>query len=411
MFVAQKKKSVFKCSASNKHKTQTMSEPLAIPVTLQSTGTARRWAITTLNSARDKRDANKIKASEEMEKSRLPGFSPLHGPLNVTGTLPRRRRRHLTGSSATATSTTATPQHTARWRKAHPWIPNEKVTIIDPSRVWECPRRHAAPKGVPIWQTAQLRTRLLEPNDPLPVHTNRNKLMSDLHKTKCHAHPSYDLDGDGVVSIDDYKLAKDMDTDGSGHIDEEETRLGRIKLARNFFEMKNQVTSRYHRKDWREMDKQSAALVKEKHFGRSLKKLQKQLTIGQQRGGRDVIDSLTNSHFDHPSARYGSGATSMARSQSISGMKALRKRNFIRDAQSSCEPGSWMFQPEVRYGRQSLITDMKLANRTALNGDVLRKWGEDKKQNAQQNLGSSRGSNISSSRGSNTARKHLFGAG
>jgi hypothetical protein len=35
-------------------------------------------------------------------------------------------------------------------------------------------------------------------------------LLKDL-KPNHRAHPSYDLDGDGVVSITDYKLAKDMD--------------------------------------------------------------------------------------------------------------------------------------------------------------------------------------------------------
>ena len=40
------------------------------------------------------------------------------------------------------------------------------------------------------------------------------------------------------MSITDYKLAKDMDIDGIEHIDELETRLGRTKLARNFYETK-----------------------------------------------------------------------------------------------------------------------------------------------------------------------------
>ena len=379
-----------------------MSDPLAIPTTLQSTGTARRWAKNTLLSRADKRDANKIKVSEEQEQSRLPGYSPLHGPLNITGTLPRRRRRHLTGSA-----TPKGPGPTARWKAAHPWVPCEPKEVIDSSRVWECPRRHAAPKGVPVWKTAQLRTRLMEPGDPLPKHKTRQQLYIDLHKTKCHAHPSYDLDGDGVVSITDYKLAKDMDTDGSGHIDEEETRLGRIKLARDFFEIKNTVTSRYHRKTWREMEKRSSNLVRDKNFGKSLLKLQKKLVIRQARGGRDVIDSLTNSVFDHPSARYGPGASTMARSQSMDEMKQTRRKNFIRDAQSACLQNSFFFQPEVRYGRQSLITDMKLANRTNLNGDVLRQFGNERSKKLSQ---TDTRTSSNSTRGSSTARNHLFGA-
>ena len=40
------------------------------------------------------------------------------------------------------------------------------------------------------------------------------------------------------MSITDYKLAKDMDTDGSGHIDEEEKWIGRTRLARDFSKRK-----------------------------------------------------------------------------------------------------------------------------------------------------------------------------
>ena len=82
-----------------------------------------------------------------------------------------------------------------------------------------------------------------------------NSVLPSPVQKKCIAHLSFDLDGNGVVSITDYKLAKDMDTDGSGHIDDEETCLGRTRLARNFYETKNQVTSRFHRRDWQEMEK------------------------------------------------------------------------------------------------------------------------------------------------------------
>ena len=349
-----------------------MSVPLAIPPTLQSTGTARRWAANMLGSARNKRASKKLTSDDEKELRHLPGQSPLHGPVHIAGTLPRRRRKHMTGA-ATPQGEGGGPGLTARWKAAHPWVPNEKMEIIDSSRVWECPRRHAAPKGLPIWKTAQLRTRLMEPGDPLPRHKTRKALLHDLHKG-FHAHSSYDLDGDGVVSITDYKLAKDMDTDGSGHIDGEETRLGRIKLARNFFELKNVVTSQYHRCNWKELDHKASDLVKDKNFGRSLRKLKQNLVKRQARGGRDVIDSLTSPGPELTSARYGLGSTQMIKSKSIAVMKRKRKEDFIRDAKASCFPDSFFFQPEVRYGRQSLLTDMKLVNHVHLNGDVLREF-------------------------------------
>ena len=371
-----------------------MSQPLAIPSTLQSTGTSRRWAKNLINSARNKRASKHITADHEKELRHLPGQSPLHGPVNITGTLPRRSRRHLTGS--------ATPKNTgrtARWKASHPWIPNEKIEIIDSGRVWERPRRHAAPKGVPVWQTAQLRTRLMEPGDPLPRHKTREALLHDLLPNR-KAHPSYDLDGDGVVSITDYKLAKDMDTDGSGHIDDEETRLGRIKLARNFFELKNSVTSRYHRRSWKDMERKAAELVQDKHFGNSLRRLKQNLVKRQARGGRDVIDSLMEKKFDMPSARFGPGTTQIIGSKNIAEMKRRRKNDFIHDAKASCKADSFFFKPEVRYGRQSLLTDMKIVNHAHLNGDVLRDFGFQKTENTTTKTGSN----------SNTARKHLFGA-
>jgi hypothetical protein len=372
-----------------------MAEPLAIPTTLQSTGTSRRWAQHLIQSARDKKSAHQCQVDTEKELRHLPGFSPLHGPVNIVGTLPRRRRRHLTGS-ATPTPRTG---RTQRWKKAHPWVPHEKVEIIDSGRVWECPRRHAAPKGVPVWKTAQLRTRLMEPGDPLPRHKTRPALLKDL-KPNHKAHPSYDLDGDGVVSITDYKLAKDMDTDGSGHIDNEETRLGRIKLARNFFELKNSVTSRYHRRGWQEMEKRAGLLVEDKNFGNSLRTLKQNLCIRQARGGRDVIDSLADKHQEQPSARFGPGCTQMRRSNSIAVMKRRRTNDFIEEAKAACYPDSWLFQPEVRYGRQSLLTDMKLVNHVHLNGDKLRAFQATRLKGPDHG-----GSGVA-----NTARRHLFGA-
>ena len=104
-----------------------MSNPLAIPKTLSSTGTARRWAKNTLLSVRDKRESNKPVAADETELRRLPGTHPSHGPINVSGTLPRRKRRHLTGNATPLNQ----PGPTSRWNAAHPWVPNEKKEIID----------------------------------------------------------------------------------------------------------------------------------------------------------------------------------------------------------------------------------------------------------------------------------------
>lgn len=48
-------------------------------------------------------------------------------------------------------------------------------------------------------------------------------------------HPSYDLDGDGYVSQEDYRLAKRFDFDGNGVLDPEERKIGQRVLAEEFF--------------------------------------------------------------------------------------------------------------------------------------------------------------------------------
>jgi len=48
-------------------------------------------------------------------------------------------------------------------------------------------------------------------------------------------HPSYDLDQDGYVSQDDYRLAKRFDLDGNGVLDPDERAIGKRVLADEFF--------------------------------------------------------------------------------------------------------------------------------------------------------------------------------
>lgn len=48
-------------------------------------------------------------------------------------------------------------------------------------------------------------------------------------------HPSYDLDGDGYVSQEDYRLAKRFDFDGNGVLDPDERKIGQRVLAEEFF--------------------------------------------------------------------------------------------------------------------------------------------------------------------------------
>jgi hypothetical protein len=49
-------------------------------------------------------------------------------------------------------------------------------------------------------------------------------------------HPSYDIDGDGWVSQEDYRLAKRFDFDGNGVIDPDERMIAKHVIANEFFD-------------------------------------------------------------------------------------------------------------------------------------------------------------------------------
>lgn len=58
-------------------------------------------------------------------------------------------------------------------------------------------------------------------------------------------HPSYDLDGDGYVSQEDYRLAKRFDFDGNGVLDPEERKIGQRVLAEEFFRRNNHQVEKF----------------------------------------------------------------------------------------------------------------------------------------------------------------------
>lgn len=86
-----------------------------------------------------------------------------------------------------------------------------------------------------------LRSLLLDPDCNNIPHS---KTHSDLRKSMRRVnmpHISYDIDGDGIVSQEDYFLAKRFDLDGNGVLDSDEREVGRFIMAQEFF--------RQHRED------------------------------------------------------------------------------------------------------------------------------------------------------------------
>lgn len=80
-----------------------------------------------------------------------------------------------------------------------------------------------------------LRSVLLDPDiNNFPKARTASELRLNIRKSGV-PHPSYDLDGDGYVSQEDYRLAKRFDFDGNGVLDPEERKIGQKVLAEEFF--------------------------------------------------------------------------------------------------------------------------------------------------------------------------------
>ncbi|CAM9978369.1 unnamed protein product, partial [Pylaiella littoralis] len=67
-------------------------------------------------------------------------------------------------------------------------------------------------------------------------HVGTQSDFRALIKAQNIPHPSYDIDGDGVVSQEDYALAKRFDINGDGILDEAEKVVGRRIMAEMFLE-------------------------------------------------------------------------------------------------------------------------------------------------------------------------------
>jgi hypothetical protein len=66
-------------------------------------------------------------------------------------------------------------------------------------------------------------------------HRSHTALM-EAQRQRNVPHPSFDIDGDGIVSIADYNLAKKFDADGNGIIDNEEMEAGKKIIAKELWE-------------------------------------------------------------------------------------------------------------------------------------------------------------------------------
>ena len=276
----------------------------------------------------------------------------------------RSARKHSTGKSNLNASTSIERQNrTLKWRKGRNWIPSEPVRIIDTERKWIKPERDT---------TAPLRTMLMDKNNPLPPHKTRQGLLKS-YAALNRAHSSYDLDGDGIVSVADYKIARDMDTDNSGIIDEEEHNIGREHAARKFYEEANEYTQR--NKLTYDQIKEKAhklATLEEKQFGRQYQKLKRALWVKESRGGMNVIKCL-NFKGTKPNERFSSqkfvdSSIKSARTQkirkcaTITELRKARKQDFIDTEEKKrlavTHLDRYRFPTGRRFGKQGFLENL-----------------------------------------------------
>lgn len=85
-------------------------------------------------------------------------------------------------------------------------------------------------------QTAPLRTLYMDDAVNTQLKQRSWAGLVEAQRRRNVPHPSFDIDGDGIVSIADYKLAKKFDADGNGIIDNEEMEAGKKIIAKELWE-------------------------------------------------------------------------------------------------------------------------------------------------------------------------------
>lgn len=153
--------------------------------------------------------------------------------------------------------------------------------------------------------SAPLRSVLLDPKvNNFPPSRTRSELLKRI-KSTCAPHPSFDIDGDGWVSQEDYRLAKRFDFDGNGVLDPEERNIAKKVIADEFFKEHadqlhlygDKLAENSHRKN---VENLANAYSFERTFNR-LKQTEARLKAGQAGAIIDCItlpdDSLTRHNF------------------------------------------------------------------------------------------------------------------
>jgi len=160
--------------------------------------------------------------------------------------------------------------------------------------------------------TAPLRSHLLDET----VNTfPKQKSWSALREARKHInqpHISYDINADGVVDEQDYKIAKSFDIDGNGVLDLQEQAKGRQLLSEDFFETNKHHLWKYPTIDPRAPTSQQIRdLVQSRHFKIRYNALKKRERLLHMSGSDNMVQIMK------PKTPDFAGQTGMTRSRSM----------------------------------------------------------------------------------------------
>ena len=104
-------------------------------------------------------------------------------------------------------------------------------------------------------------------------------------------HKSYDIDGDGVVSVEDYRMAKQFDGDGNGYIDASEKAAGRDIIAQDIMEFHEEVRGYMGKvpKSGTALSAEKARLAAQPNLSQILWQTRKERNVFTSKSGKNVV--------------------------------------------------------------------------------------------------------------------------
>ena len=223
------------------------------------------WALRRQNSARGSLAPAQRHGDTTPSAKKQPHATKMSAP---------RTARSITGRTNTARS-----EGSATGRRKALNRASAGATPRAPSQPAGQPSERGAFGRTQLSRTSPLRSVLLDPevNNLPPARTQTE--YAEFVRTRNKAHRSYDLDEDGQVTVQDYKLAASLDTNGDGRLDTDRHKEGGLILAERFFE-RQIVPAKFHGDCWtaregREGFQENARrLANSQHFGAGLRMLE-----------------------------------------------------------------------------------------------------------------------------------------